>query len=93
MTLKKSALKNIAKRYILYKKSIGAIKRVSEEVRTKSKAAISLLRRRNDRQASALIKTVEQELKAAAKLIHSYSALNQIGFYKDAVEEYVYRER
>jgi len=87
--LKKNDVKKILSRYVLLKKSGSILKKLSDEIRTKSKTAGAILRRRNDKDADILIKKSEALLYQAKKIIKVNPELAHLGFYREAVEEYV----
>lgn len=68
---------------------ICELKKHSDQIRTKSKKAIALLRRDNLRESREVIEETENIFKTANKLIQKNSDLVNAGFYKEAVEEYL----
>jgi translin len=85
--------------YNLFKKSIREyqrgrdlmyeLKKCADQIRSKSKKAIALLRRDNIKESQKIIKETENLFKEANKLIKKNKDLANAGFYKEAVEEYI----
>ncbi len=81
-------LKKSIKLYEERNKKVRELKASFEKVRVGAKEAIALLRRDNFKESKKKIDEIESILKSLKKEIDKHSFILEIGFYKEAIEEY-----
>lgn len=69
--------------------AVSELKKYSDQIRRRAKKAIALLRRDNLRESREVVEEIENIFKTTNKLVQKNSDLVNIGFYKEAVEEYL----
>jgi len=85
----KKLLKKSIKKYQGTQDLLYGIQKLSNEIRVKSKKAITLLRRDNIKESQKAIKEAEDLFKIINKLTKKNKDLLNQHFYKEATEEYV----
>lgn len=75
--------------YRTWQQSVNELRPLCDIVRASSKRAVALLRRDHVRDVAIAFREAEAALKRIARLIRAHPRLVELGFYSEALEEYV----
>lgn len=86
---RQQSLTKTVRDYKRWQQYVQKMREPSDMARSRSKKAISLLRRDHIKEANKALIEAERALKKMSGYIEAQPRLSELGFYKDALEEYV----